>query len=152
MLKIVQPRANRSRLGSVPNPVKWYLFLNAIRWSYEYFKSTHCCVVSLSMRSFRALFAKLCAHFPCLQNVWEIFKSYCHITLVRNALNIPRRRCTNIRLFCNCFCFLCFQGPNFEYSTETHEELLYNKEKLLENGDRWEPEIANNLRQDHLYR
>ncbi|KAJ1953509.1 ndufs8, ubiquinone oxidoreductase 23 kd subunit, partial [Dipsacomyces acuminosporus] len=29
------------------------------------------------------------------------------------------------------------EGPNFEYSTETREELLYNKEKLLANGDRW---------------
>ena len=44
------------------------------------------------------------------------------------------------------------QGPNFEYSTETHEELLYNKEKLLDNGDRWEPEIAANLQADYLYR
>ncbi|KAE8742092.1 hypothetical protein FOCC_FOCC012366 [Frankliniella occidentalis] len=43
------------------------------------------------------------------------------------------------------------QGPNFEFSTETHEELLYNKEKLLDNGDRWEPEIASNIAADHLY-
>ncbi|VDM17865.1 unnamed protein product [Hydatigera taeniaeformis] len=43
-------------------------------------------------------------------------------------------------------------GPNFEFSTETHEELLYNKEKLLENGDRWEVEIAANINADYLYR
>lgn len=44
------------------------------------------------------------------------------------------------------------EGPNFEYATETHEELLYNKEKLLANGDKWEVEIAANLQADHLYR
>ncbi|XP_034937215.1 NADH-ubiquinone oxidoreductase subunit 8 [Chelonus insularis] len=44
------------------------------------------------------------------------------------------------------------EGPNFEFSTETHEELLYNKEKLLNNGDRWESEIASNIYADHLYR
>jgi len=44
------------------------------------------------------------------------------------------------------------EGPNFEFSTETHEELLYNKEKLLNNGDRWEAEIAANIEADHLYR
>ncbi|KAL6270101.1 hypothetical protein ACE6H2_027012 [Prunus campanulata] len=43
------------------------------------------------------------------------------------------------------------EGPNFEFSTETHE-LLYDKEKLLENGDRWETEIAENLRSESLYR
>ena len=37
------------------------------------------------------------------------------------------------------------EGPNFEFSTETHEELLYNKEKLLNNGDKWEAEIAANI-------
>lgn len=47
---------------------------------------------------------------------------------------------------------LYFQGPNFEFSTETHEELLYNKEKLLDNGDKWESEIASNIHADHLYR
>lgn len=34
------------------------------------------------------------------------------------------------------------EGPNYEFATETHEELLYNKEKLLANGDKWEVEIA----------
>ena len=48
---------------------------------------------------------------------------------------------------------LCIlQGPNFEYSTETREELLYNKEKLLQNGDKWEAEIAANIQADYLYR
>ncbi|CAM6041616.1 unnamed protein product [Sphagnum compactum] len=44
------------------------------------------------------------------------------------------------------------EGPNFEFTTETHEELLYDKEKLLENGDRWETEIAENLRSESIYR
>ncbi|NWR82220.1 NDUS8 protein, partial [Centropus unirufus] len=44
------------------------------------------------------------------------------------------------------------EGPNFEFSTETHEELLYNKEKLLNNGDKWEAEIAANIQADYLYR
>lgn len=44
------------------------------------------------------------------------------------------------------------EGPNFEYATETHEELLYNKEKLLNNGDKWEAEIAANIEADYLYR
>ncbi len=44
------------------------------------------------------------------------------------------------------------EGPNFEYATETHEELLYNKEKLLANGQRWEVAIAANLAADAEYR
>ena len=43
------------------------------------------------------------------------------------------------------------EGPNFEYSTETREELLYDKEKLLANGDRWETEIVDRLRQNAPY-
>jgi NADH dehydrogenase (ubiquinone) Fe-S protein 8 len=44
------------------------------------------------------------------------------------------------------------ETSNFEYSTETHEELLYNKEKLLSNGDKWEAEISKNLESESLYR
>ena len=43
-------------------------------------------------------------------------------------------------------------APNAEYATETREELLYNKEKLLANGDKWEPELAAAARADAPYR
>jgi NADH-quinone oxidoreductase subunit I len=44
------------------------------------------------------------------------------------------------------------EGPNFEFATETREELYYSKEKLLANGDRWEREIARNIDMDAPYR
>lgn len=44
------------------------------------------------------------------------------------------------------------EGPNFEFATETREELMYDKDKLLANGDRWETELAERLRQDAPYR
>lgn len=59
------------------------------------------------------------------------------------------------------FCGLCaeacpvdaiVEGPNFEYATETREELFYNKDRLLANGDRWEAQIAANLAKEAPYR
>ena len=44
------------------------------------------------------------------------------------------------------------EGPNFEFATETREELIYNKEKLLDNGDRWESVLAKNLKTDKIYK
>ena len=44
------------------------------------------------------------------------------------------------------------QGPNYEFSTETRAELYYDKDKLLDNGDRWEHLIAANIAQDAAYR
>jgi NADH-quinone oxidoreductase subunit I len=44
------------------------------------------------------------------------------------------------------------EGPNFEYATETRAELMYNKAKLLANGDRWEVELAYRIAADAPYR
>ena len=44
------------------------------------------------------------------------------------------------------------EGPNFEFAAETREELLYDKNKLLSNGDRWETELAARIDADAPYR
>ncbi|MBM3486815.1 MAG: NADH-quinone oxidoreductase subunit NuoI [Alphaproteobacteria bacterium] len=44
------------------------------------------------------------------------------------------------------------EGPNFEFAAESREELMYNKDKLLANGDRWEEELAARLTADAPYR
>lgn len=44
------------------------------------------------------------------------------------------------------------EGPNMEFSTETHEELIYDKAKLLANGDKWEVAVARNIAANSRYR
>ncbi|MDC9701702.1 MAG: NADH-quinone oxidoreductase subunit NuoI [Alphaproteobacteria bacterium] len=44
------------------------------------------------------------------------------------------------------------EGPNFEFAVETREELYYNKEKLLSNGDKWGDAISRNIALDSSYR
>ena len=44
------------------------------------------------------------------------------------------------------------EGPNFEFAVETREELYYDKDKLLANGDKWERQIAENIRMDAPFR
>jgi NADH-quinone oxidoreductase subunit I len=43
-------------------------------------------------------------------------------------------------------------GPTLEFATETREELFYNKQKLLDNGDRWEEVLQANILADLPYR
>ena len=59
------------------------------------------------------------------------------------------------------YCGLCQEAcpvdaivetPNFEFSTETREELIYDKDKLLQVGARWERVIASNLAADAAWR
>ncbi|KPP62623.1 NADH dehydrogenase iron-sulfur protein 8, mitochondrial precursor-like, partial [Scleropages formosus] len=77
---------------------------------------------------------------------WQGTESSCHVTCL--LCHVFENE--NKHVSCpNC---IFFQGPNFEFSTETHEELLYIKEKLLTSGDKWEAEIAANIQADYLYR
>ena len=59
------------------------------------------------------------------------------------------------------YCVMCQEAcpvdaivetQSMEFATETREELFYNKEKLLANGDRAEAELASNIYADHLTR
>ena len=85
------------------------------------------------------------------------------ITIEAEAREDGCRRTTrydNDMVKCN-YCGLCqeacpvdaiVEGPNFEFATETREELLYDKERLLANGDRWETELAARIEADSAYR
>ena len=44
------------------------------------------------------------------------------------------------------------RGAESEFAAETREELYYDKERLLDNGARWEREIARNIALDAPYR
>lgn len=44
------------------------------------------------------------------------------------------------------------EGPNIEFSKEKREELLYNKEKLLDNGDRWESELSYRIKKNNAHK
>ena len=44
------------------------------------------------------------------------------------------------------------EGGNFEFATLKREELYYDKEKLLNNGDSWEYLLKNNIESDINYR
>ncbi len=44
------------------------------------------------------------------------------------------------------------EGPNMDFSNEDRSDLLYTKDRLLQNGDRWEPQLAKRLAEDGKYR
>lgn len=59
------------------------------------------------------------------------------------------------------YCGLCQEAcpvdaivetPNFEFATTTREELYYNKEKLIDNGKRYEQILARNIAINEKYR
>ena len=85
------------------------------------------------------------------------------ITIEAEAREDGSRRTTryDIDMVKCIYCGLCqeacpvdaiVEGPNFEFATETREELLYDKERLLANGDRRETELAARIEADSAYR
>ena len=85
------------------------------------------------------------------------------ITIEAEPRNDGSRRTTRYDIdMTKCiYCGLCQEAcpvdaiveePNFEFSVETREELLYDKARLLANGDRWEAQLAANLAKDAPYR
>ena len=58
----------------------------------------------------------------------------------------------DIDLFKCIYCGFCEESCPVDSIVETREELYYDKERLLDNGDRWEREIAKNLELDAPYR
>lgn len=76
----------------------------------------------------------------------KLYNNFLSKMLLTSSLRVQTEKCVLFPLW------FFLQGPNFEFSTETHEELLYNKEKLLNNGDQWEVEISENIKADYLYR
>jgi NADH-quinone oxidoreductase chain I len=44
------------------------------------------------------------------------------------------------------------EGPNYEFAKETREELVYSKEKLLDNGDRWAEQLSYNIEKEKDFR
>jgi len=85
------------------------------------------------------------------------------ITIDAKMFKDGKRRTTRYDLdMTKCiYCGLCqeacpveaiVEGLNFEYSTYTHDELLYDKKKLLSNGDKWETELKIMIRKEKDYR
>ena len=85
------------------------------------------------------------------------------ITIESEARDDDSRRTTRYDIdMTKCiYCGLCeeacpvdaiVQGPNYEFAKETREELFYDKEKLLENGDRWESVLSKNIQKDKQFR
>jgi NADH-quinone oxidoreductase subunit I len=137
-----------------------YLFKKKVTINYPYEKNP----LSVRFRGEHALRRYANGEERCI--ACKLCEAVCPaqaITIEAEAREDGSRRTTKYDIdMTKCiYCGLCqescpvdaiVEGPNFEFSTEGREELFYDKEKLLRNGEMWEQELANKLNADYPFR
>ncbi len=133
--------------------LKYFLFKRAVTLNYPYEKGP----ISARFRGEHALRRYANGEERCI--ACKLCEAICPaqaITIEAEVREDGSRRTTKYDIdMTKCiYCGFCeeacpvdaiVEGPNFEFATFTREELYYNKDKLLANGDRWEREIAYNI-------
>jgi NADH-quinone oxidoreductase subunit I len=99
----------------------------------------------------RCIACKLCEAICPAQAIIEAGPRRSDGTRRTTRFDIDMMKCI-YRGFCQEACPVDAIVPNVEFATETPEELYYDKERLLANGDRWERAIAKNISLDAPYR
>jgi NADH-quinone oxidoreductase chain I len=139
---------------------KYMFFKKSVTWNYPYEKSH----ISFRFKGEHALRRYENGEERCIAcKLCEVICPAQVITIEAEQREDGSRRTTKYDLdLSRCiFCGLCEEacpvdsivlGPNIENSTFTKEELLYNKDKLLANGDVWEVYLQERLNKDSKYR
>lgn len=159
MLKKLLPFALREIAGGMALTLK-YMFKRKVTINYPYEKGP----ISPRFRGEHALRRYPNGEERCI--ACKLCEAICPagaITIEAEERQDGSRRTTiyDIDMLKCIYCGLCqeacpvdaiVEGPNFEFATENREELYYDKEKLLSNGDRWEYSLRKNIELDGEYR
>ncbi len=139
---------------------KYMLFRRSVTINYPYEKS----VVGFRFKGEHALRRYANGEERCIAcKLCEVICPAQAITIIAQKREDGSRRTVSYDIdMSKCiYCGLCEEAcpvdaivetPNVEFSTETREELYYNKQKLLSNGDRWENYLKEKMQALSIYR
>lgn len=139
---------------------KYMLFKKSVTVNYPYEKS----IVSFRFKGEHALRRYENGEERCIAcKLCEVICPAQAITISAEKREDGSRRTTSydIDMLKCIYCGLCEEAcpvdaivetANVEFSTETREELLYTKEKLLANGERWENYLKQKMQEVSIYK